>query len=246
MSSARSTRSWKWSGLTSIRSDRVEVNAIHRSLRALITLTCVLMGVAAARADLRPAPLDALAASFGGWAPLREVRTFAYRLTRTDAQGVVTRDECYRLDLETGHVWSRDLRTGVEIWWDGAAGWRRAATGGDAVRDEAAGARLRSHAAYNFYRLLRDPATRAEWTDAGRIRLTPAGEEAFEVELDSATGRIVANHFDGGMVSGEFDYQPLGALVWPTEFRVPGARAFSARFSEIQLSREPALPASGR
>lgn len=230
--------------MTSIRSDRVEVSAIHRWMRALVTFTCGLLIVVAAHADLRPAPLDALAASFGGWASLRKVRTFAYRLTRLNAQGVVTRDERYRLDLETGHVWSRDLRTGIETWWDGAAGWRRAAAVSEPARDDAAGARLRSHAAFNFFRLLRDPATRAEWTAERRIRLTPAGEEAFEVELDAASGRIVANHFAGGFVSDEADYQSVGALVWPMEFRVPGENAFTGRFSEVELSREPALPAS--
>jgi hypothetical protein len=175
--------------------------------------------------------------------PLRVVRTFAYRLTRTDARGVVTRDERYRLDLETGAVWSRDLRTGVEIWWDGATGWRRAKAGDEPTKDEAAGTRLQSHAAFNFFRLLRDPATRAEWTAERRIRLTPAGEEAFEVELDPASGRIVANHFAGGLVSSEADYQSVGALVWPMEFRVPGANAFTGRFSEVELQREPALSA---
>jgi hypothetical protein len=245
VSFARSTRGRRWSGLTSIRSDRVEVNAIHRRVRSLVAFACVLLGVAAMHAaDPRPAPLDALAASFGGWTPLREVRTFAYRLMRLDAQGVVTRDERYRLDLETGHVWSRDLRTGIETWWDGAAGWCRAVTDGDPARDDVAGARLRSHAAFNFFRLLRDPATRAEWTGERRIRLTPTGEEAFEVELDPVSGRIVANHFAGGFVSDEADYQPVGALVWPMEFRVPGANAFTGRFSEVELSREPALPAS--
>lgn len=236
----------RWSGLTSIRSDRsdrVEVNAIHRWWRTLLTFACVFLVVVATHADTRSAPLDALAASFGGWALLREVRTFAYRLTRTDAQGVVTRDERYRLDLEKGHVWSRDLRTGVETWWDGAAGWRRATNDGEPARDEAAGTRLRSHAAFNFFRLLRDPATRAEWTAERRIRLTPAGEEAFEVELDPSSGRIVANHFAGGFVSDEADYQPVGSLVWPMEFRVPGAKAFTGRFSEVELLREAALPA---
>lgn len=234
----------RWSGLTPIRSGRVEVDAIHRSLRTLIAFTCILLGVVVAHADTRSAPLDALAVSFGGWSPLREVRTFAYRLTRTDAQGVVTRDERYRLDLESGQIWSRDLRTGVEAWWDGAAGWRRAADDREPGRDEAAGARLRSHAAFNFFRLLRDPATRAEWTAEWRIRMTPAGEEAFEVELDPASGRIVANYFAGSLGSDETDYQPIGgALVWPMEFRTRGANASTGRFSEVELSREPALPA---
>lgn len=213
-----------------------------RRPRTWLVLVCALLGAAAPAAE-RPAPLDALAASFGGWTPLRAVRTFAYRLTRTDAQGVVTRDESYRLDLENGQVWSRDRRSGDEAWWDGAAGWRRPAAGGAAGRDDAAGARLRSHAAFNFFRLLRDPATRAEWTGERRIRLTPAGEEAFEVELDPASGRIVANHF-GPVVSGEFDYRPVGALVWPMEFRVPGAKASVGRFSELELSDDPALPAA--
>lgn len=241
---ARSVRCRGWSGLTSIRSDRVEVNAIHRLLRTLVTFACVFLPVIAAHADTRPAPLDALAASFGGWAPLREVRTFAYRLTRIDAQGAVTRDERYRLDLEKGSVWSRDLRTGVETWWDGSAGWRRAKPGDKPAKDEAAGTRLRSHAAFNFFRLLRDSATRAEWTSERRIRLTPAGEDAFEVELDPASGRIVENHFAGGFVSDEADYQRVGSLVWPMEFRVPGLKAFTGRFSEVELLREAALPAS--
>lgn len=210
----------------------------------LVFTGALLLAAAPALADTRPAPLDALAASFGGWAPLREVRTFAYRLKRLNAQGVVTRDERFRLDLEKGHVWSRDLSTGVETWWDSSAGWRHAAADGEPVRDEAAGARLRSHAAFNFFRLLRDPATQAEWTGERRIRLTPAGEEPFEVELDPASGRIVANHFPGGLVSDEADYQPVGALVWPMEFRVPGANAFTGRFSEVELLREPALPLS--
>ncbi|WP_415909770.1 hypothetical protein [Oleiharenicola sp. Vm1] len=109
-----------------------------RRPRVWPVLVCALLGAAAPAAE-RPAPLDALAASFGGWTPLRAVRTFAYRLTRTDAQGVVMRDESYRLDLENGQVWSRDRRSGDEAWWDGAAGWRRPAAGGAAGRDDAAG-----------------------------------------------------------------------------------------------------------
>lgn len=212
---------------------------------ALLAFALVWVTVAA-HAETRPAPLDALAASFGGWAPLREVRTFAYRLTRRDATGAVTRDERYRVDLENGHVWSRDLRRGDETWWDGAAGWRRVAAGGAPARDAAVGSRLRSHAAFNFFRLLRDRTTGAAWVGVRRIRLTPAGEASFEVELDPASGRIVANHFPGGLVSREVDYQPIGALVWPMEFQALGAPPASGRFSEIELSSEPALPANAR
>jgi hypothetical protein len=194
------------------------------------------------RRDAR-APLDVLAASFGGWEAMRAGRTLAYRLTVTDEDQAVRRDARYRLDLASGAVWSRDLLTGEETEWDGTTGRRRRGQA-EATRDDAAGERLRTHAAYNFLRLLRDPATRAEWQGAWRIRLHPAGAAAFAVELDPSNGRIRSNHFDDGAFSTEEDYQPVGALVWPMRFVVPSASGGrTGVFRDVQLLAEPALPA---
>lgn len=212
-----------------------------RLLLAFLLWSPVIAGATTAPAA-RPA-LEVLAEALGGAEAVRAGRTFAYRLTRTAANGVVGRDEDYRLDLDTGQVWRRDRRSGEETWWDGTAGWRRPAAGAAPQRDDETGRRLQAHGAYNFLRLLRDPATRAEWRGPHRLRLHPAGVEAFEVELDPRDGRIVANHFDDGSFSEETDYAPLGALVWPMAFRVPGPEGASVgRFSEVRLLDEPALP----
>ncbi|MBI5426580.1 MAG: hypothetical protein HZA32_21090 [Opitutae bacterium] len=201
----------------------------------------LLLAAASALAGTRPAPLDALATSFGGWAPLREVRTMTYRLTRFSG-GTRVGEVLYRLDLESGHVWSRDMLTNEESWWDGATGWRRAAKG-NPERDAGVADRLREHAAYHFFRLLRDPATRAEWINLTRIRIKPAGQEAFEVELDPSDGRIRSNHF-GDVTVREGFYEPVGQLVWPMKFIVeqPLKPPASGHFSAVRLLAEPALP----
>lgn len=204
----------------------------------------LLLSVHAAGAPSARPPLDVLARGFGGWPALRAVRAFAYRLTLTDGKGTVLRDAQYRLDLENGQVWSKNLLTGEEAWWDGTSGWRQAAPGRH-ERDEAAGTRLRSHAAYNFLRLLRDSATRAEWKSPARIRLSPAGADPFEVEIDPATGRILTNHFGDGTGSAEHDYQPVGPLVWPMRFIVPGVGGpRTGVFDEVRLLTEPAIAGS--
>lgn len=212
--------------------------------------TCLLLLIALAAHAVEPAvsapPLDVLAQGFGGWPALRAVRTFAYRLTVTDKSGAVTRDALYRLELANGHVWSKNLLADEETWWDGASGWRRTGSA-PAERDEQVARKLREHAAYNFFRLLRDPATRAEWSGLRRICLTPAGQAAFEVELFATGHRIALNDF-GDVTVAEASYEPIESLVWPRCFSVGSKDGVVAtgRYRELVLLDAPALlPATG-
>lgn len=214
----------------------------------LIGFLVSLPALAAENLTAHPA-LDVLAEGFGGWDAVRSGRTFAYRLKLTNAKQVLVRDDLYRIDLVTGHVWSRNLLTLEEAWWDGASGWSRVGAAGP-VRDEAAGTRLKAHAAYNFLRLLRDPATQAEWVvQRGawifpRMQLTPASHDPFEVEIIPASRQIVTNHFRDGTRSTERNYRPVGPIVWPMSFDVMQGRGFTnGEFSELHLLDEPALPA---
>lgn len=211
-------------------------------------LICLLLVGVTALPAARPVPdekpLDVIAKGLGGWDAVRAGRTFAYRLKITDQRGTVQRDALYRLELANGHIWSKNLQTGEETWWDGTSGWHRFGKG-EAVRDDDAAKTLGEHAAYNFLRLLRDPETRAEWRDAlglQEVRLVPAGRTAFMATLVPDGGWIRMSRF-GDITVFEGRYEKVGALVWPMQFDVHNRNGptSTGSYSEIALLDEPAL-----
>ena len=179
-------------------------------------------------------PLALLLRGLGGRERLEAVREFSYRLTITEADGRVVRDRRERLDPATGRIERTELPTGERTLWDGTAGWR---VRGDAREPlpEAEARALRDAGAYNFIRLFRDPATRVERLSTSRLRITLGHGDSFEVVVDSASGRILENHFGPGAIGIERGWRDCDGIVWPMEFEsrsVSGPPRFG-RFSEV-------------
>jgi len=171
---------------------------------------------------------------------------FAYRLQVSDASGLVRRSGEYVLLPAKRQVYLRDTlaATPTETWSGEAGTWRRLGTQWEFLGDPLASS-LRQHVAYHFLALLQDPATR--YSDAGpdRVRIAPVGVDAFEVQLDAATGRIIQNRFDSGTRVREFDYREVSGVQWPMAFDVieAGKVVHRGRFSDVRVGTQDSLPA---
>ncbi|UXI70179.1 hypothetical protein [Tahibacter amnicola] len=196
-------------------------------------LTCLAV-LSVAAASTESDPLHILRKGFGEKALARTVSVH-YHLAVSRPDGSRLREGDYCLEPGTGTLVVRNTADGSLSWISPTGnGVRR--NGTNVPLDEATTARLRAHAATHFLRLLRDPATRAQWQDTHRIRLFPAGQDAFDVRLD-AHHRIVENRFDDGTVSVEHDYRDIGGIWWPMRFDAmkDGKPVASGLFSNLRL-----------
>ena len=176
---------------------------------------------------------DALAAAFGPAAA--QVAAIEYRLRVEDAAGQPVSDARYLLLPAPARLYREDADT--RSWSDPASAWRWSRGQWESL-GEAGRAPLRAHVAYNFFALLRDPAAGIERAGGARLRLAPAGHEAFEVELD-AQGRIVRNLFADGTTVRELDYRAVqGGLQWPMRYEVleQGEATRIGRFSDFRVA----------
>jgi len=183
-----------------------------------------------------------------GGAAVDAATRFDYRLQVSDASGQVRRAGEYVLLPAKRQVYLRDAlaATPTETWSDEKGAWRRLGAQWEFLGDPLASS-LRQQVAYHFLALLQDPATR--YSDAGpdRVRIAPAGVDAFAVQLDAATGRIIENRFDSGTRAREFDYRDVGGVQWPMAFDVieAGKVVHRGRFSDVHVGTQASLPAMG-
>lgn len=212
-----------------------------RQLPAYLLLGGFTLGVLAQDA----APETRLRAGLGGPA-VDAVERFDYRLRLSDAAGHVQRSGDYTLLPKQRQLYVRDT-SGPEAaeTWSGPDGtWRRSGTQWEFLGESLA-APLRQHVAYHFLALLQDPRTRYSEAAPDRVRIAPDGADAFEVQLDPATGRIIENRFDSGVRAREFDYRDVAGVQWPMSFdvlerdRIVGR----GRFSDVRVDAQAALPA---
>lgn len=217
------------------------VRSMMRQLPALLLLGGFAFGVLAQDA----APGARVKAGLGG-SPVDATTRFDYRLQVSDAAGRVQRTGEYVLLPAKRQLYVRDtLAAAPTETWSGEAGtWRRIGTQWELLGEPLA-APLRRHVAYHFLALLQDPATRYSDAGPGRVRIAPSGADAFEVKLDSATGRIIENRFDSGTRAREFDYRDVGGVQWPMAFDVIESDKVvrRGRFSDVRVGTQAALPA---
>ncbi|MCG2586155.1 hypothetical protein [Massilia sp. TS11] len=187
-------------------------------------------------------------AAFGG-AALDQVAELDYRLTMHAADGKTSVSD-YRLWPKARQL--RIQRDGRTRWWDGQQGWEQDEQG-LRMLEGSAGDAVREAMAYNFFSLFADPSTSTVAESPLRLRVQPTGEQAFAIELDPVTCRIMSNHFGPELVARELDYRQVGALVWPMAFRVEKSGVavrrgeFSALVARAQATPDmPVLAAAAR
>ena len=202
------------------------------------------LGIAAAQTSGIGMPRETLRTAFGGVA-LDAVGRFDYRLTVENAEGQLQRDAHYALAPASGLLHVRDLLAAgqPQVWSAPDGTWRRV-DGELQFLGAALAQPYREHVAYHFLPLFASAQTRYERLAADRIRIAPAGADAFEVVIDPQSGRILENHFDGGVIGRELDYQRFAGVWWPMQFEivVDGKKIRHGRFSDVKVARSSALP----
>lgn len=208
---------------------------------AAIALALATTSVAAAD---NPPPRDLLRSAFGG-AALDTVGRFDYRLTVENSDGQVLRDANHALAPATARLYVEDLvAAGRTQTWSSPEGTWRLVEGQLQFLGDALAAPYREHAAYHFLPMLASPQTTYTNVAPDRVRVSPAGVGAFDVVVDLASGRILENRFDGGVVGRELDYREVDGVVWPMQFEIvdDGRTLRRGRFADVSVVRDPALP----
>lgn len=189
------------------------------------------------------APRARLKDAFGGEA-VDAVGRFDYRLMVRDETGASLRDAQYALAPAASRLYLRELSgASAEVWSEREGTWRLSEgqltfLGPQATRP------YREHVAYHFLPLLADRDAQFETLTSDRIRITPAGADAFEVVLDPRTGLIRENRFDGGVIGRELDYRAVAGVHWPMTFEIvaDGRITRRGRFTQVSVQRDSALP----
>lgn len=204
--------------------------------------TVLLLGTLSTAAFAKDTPAARLKVAFGGDA-VEAVERFDYRLTLTDSGARVLRDTRYVLLPGTRRLHAQDLLGPVQVWSGEDGSWELR-DGQWSFLGSSLAAMHRQHVAYHFLALLRDPGTRYEPQEGNQLRLKPTGASPFQVRLDTTTGRISENRFDGGRVAREFDYQRVGGVWWPMGFELldQGRTTATGRFSETAVDANATLP----
>jgi hypothetical protein len=183
---------------------------------------------------------EILRAALGGEAATQVAR-FDYRLTVEDGAGTVLRDANYALQPRAARLYQRDLlaTASSETWSEPQGTWRLTdgqwEFAGPAIADP-----LRAHVAYHFLALLADPSASVQGVAPDRLRLSPAGQDAFDVVLDAGSGRIVQNLFDDGTLVRELEWTDVGGVWWPMLYELvqQGAVTRRGRFRAVAVQRE--------
>ena len=193
---------------------------------------------------------EILRAALGG-EPATQVARFDYRLTVEDGAGSVVRDANYALQPGAARLYQRDLlaAASTETWSEPQGTWRvtdrQWEFAGPAIADP-----LRAHVAYHFLALLADAAAGVQRVAPDRLRLSPLGQDAFDVVIDADSGRIVQNRFDDGVFVRELDWADIDGLSWPMRYELVehGAVTRRGRFDAVDVrgageeSRLPPMP----
>lgn len=212
-----------------------------RQLPAFLLLGGFSLGVLAQDAS----PNARVKAGLGG-AAVDAVARFDYRLQISDAAGRLQRAGHYSLLPAQRRLYVREaLPAPAAQTWSGPDGTWRLSDAQWEFLGESLASPLRQHVAYNFLALLRDPKTQYSEAGPDRVRIAPAGADAFEVQLDTATGRILENRFGPDASAREFDYRDVGGVHWPMSFDVVvnGAVTRRGRFSHVRVGTQAELPA---
>ncbi|HWJ06270.1 MAG TPA: hypothetical protein VNS57_10860 [Steroidobacteraceae bacterium] len=216
-----------------------------KAVLAPLMLAAVALAITtSATAADNPSPRELLRAAFGG-AVLDTVGRFDYRLTVENSEGQVLRDARHALAPASARLHVEDLfAAGRPQVWSSPEGTWRLADGQLQFLGDALAKPYREHVAYHFLPMLASPQTTYTTVAPGRVRISPAGVGAFEVLLESKSGRILENRFDGGVTGRELDYRQVDGVLWPMQFDIvsDGRTLRHGRFSDVKVTGEPALP----